>query len=179
MKRNVFGAMIVAGGLALWTSVAGFADFTPATAKSAIATCAATVVLTDPATLPANAVTEGKALNAETTVGLAEITAEANSSIDELAAEKADEDGVKDARAANAQLTAMVDEACKAFANLKAEYAAAIAELKAGSTQPNVEQQDGNQAEVDKAEKPEVEKADKPEKAEKPEVRSPKREGTD
>jgi hypothetical protein len=176
MKRNVFGAMIVAGGLALWTSVAGFADFTPATAKAAIATCAATVVLTDPATLPAQAATEAKALNAETTVGLAEITAEANSSIDELAAEKADEDGAKDARAINAQLTEIVDETCQSIANLKAEYAAAIAELKAGSTQPNVEKQDGNQQEVDKADKPEVEHADK---AEKPEVRSTSREGND
>ena len=176
MNRNVFGAMIVAGALALWTSVAGFADFTPATAKAAIATCAATVVLTDPATLPAQAATEAKALNAETTVGLAEITAEANSSIDELAAEKADEDGAKDARAINAQLTEIVDETCQSIANLKAEYAAAIAELKAGSTQPNVEKQDGNQQEVDKADKPEVEHADK---AEKPEVRSTSREGND
>ena len=173
MTRNVFGAMIVAGGLALWTSVAAFADFTPATAKAAIATCAATVVLTDPATLPAQAATEAKALNAETTVGLAEITAEANSSIDELAAEKVDEDGAKDARPINAQLTAVVDEACQSIANLKAEYAAAITELKAESTQPNVEKQDGNQQEVDQAEKPEVENA------EKPEVRSTSREGND
>jgi len=173
MTRNVFGAMIVAGGLALWTSVAGFADFTPATAKAAIATCAATVVLTDPATLPAQAATEATALNAETTVGLAEITAEANSSIDELAAENVDEDGAKDARAINAQLTAVVDEACQSIASLKAEYAAAITELKAESTQPNVEKQDGNQQEVDQAEKPEVENA------EKPEVRSTSREGND
>jgi len=172
MTRNVFGAMIVAGGLALWTSVAGFADFTPATAKAAIATCAATVVLTDPATLSAQAATEARALNAETTVGLAEITAEANSSIDELAAEKVDEDGAKDARAINAQLTAVVDEACQSIANLKSEYAAAITELKAESTQPNVEKQDGNQQEVDQAEKPEVEN-------EKPEVRSTSREGND
>jgi hypothetical protein len=66
--------------------------------------------------------------------------------------------------------------ACNAIANLKAEYAAAIAELKAESTQPNVEKQDVNQPEVDKADKPEVEKADK---AEKPEVRSTSREGND
>ena len=176
MTRNVFAAMIVAGGLALWTGGAGFADFTPATAKAAIATCAATVVLTDPATLPAQAATEGKALNAEATVGLAEITAEANSSIDELAAEKADDDGAKDARAINVQLTAIVDEVCQSIANLKADYAAAIGELKAGSTPPKVEKQDGNQQEVDQAEKPEVEHANK---AEKPEVRSTSREGND
>src|SRR5438445_11087645 len=113
MKRNVFGALIVAGGLALWTSVAGLADFTPATAKAAIATCAATVVLTDPATLTGEGAPEAKALNAETTVGLAEITAEANDSIDELAAEKADEDTAKDVRGVNAQSTAIVDEACQ------------------------------------------------------------------
>src|ERR1700737_4098560 len=148
MKRNVFGALIVAGGLALWTSVAGFADFTPATARAAVATCAATVVLTDPATLTGDARTGAKALNAETTVGLAEITAEANSSIDELVAEKVDEDGAKDARAVNAQLTAVVDEACKAIANLKAEYAAAIAELKAPSTQPEGKRTEGENHDV-------------------------------
>jgi len=168
MKRNAFGAMIVAGGLALWTSVAGFADFTPATAREAVATCAATVVLTDPATLTGEAATEAKALNAETTVGLAEITAEANSSIDELAAEKADEDGAKDAKAVNAQLTAIVDEACKAIASLKAEYAAAIAELTAPSTQPEVKQtevdnHDVEKQDVEKPEKPEVNKPEKPE----------------
>jgi hypothetical protein len=163
MKRNVFGAMIVAGGLALWTSVAGFADFTPVSAKAAIATCAATVVLTDPATLSGAAATEAKALNAETTVGLAEITAEANSSIDELASEKADEDSAKDTRAVNAQLTAIVDEACKSIANLKAEYAAAIAELKAPSTEPEVKQTNVEKQDVEKPEKPEVKK---PEKAE-------------
>src|ERR1700704_3308826 len=106
MKRNVFGAMIVAGGLALWTSVAGFADFTPATAREAVATCAATVVLTDPATLTGEAGTEAKAVNAP--------------------------------------LTTIVDEACKAIANLKVEYAAAIAELKAPSTQPEVKQTEGD-----------------------------------
>jgi hypothetical protein len=178
MKRNVFGAMIVAGGLALWTSVAGFADFTPVTAKAAIATCAATVVLTDPATLTGEAATEAKLLNAETTVGLAETTAEASDSIDELAAEKADEEGAKDARAVNAQLTAIVDETCKSIADLKAEYAAAIAELKAPSTQPEVKQ-----TEVDKqdVEKQDVEKQDKPEvvKPEKPEVQATTREGND
>jgi chorismate mutase len=173
MKRNVFGAMMVAGGLGLWTSVAGFADFTPATAKAAIATCAATVVLTDPATLTGEGAGEAKALNAETTVGLAEITAEANSSIDELAAEKADEDSAKDARGVSAQLTAIVDEACQSIVGLKAEYAAAIAELKAESTQPNVEKPEVDKPKVDKAEKPEAEKADKPE------VRSTSREGND
>jgi chorismate mutase len=172
MQRNVFGATIVAGGLALWTSVAGLADFTPVTAKAAIATCAATVVLTDPATLTSEAATEAKALNAETTVGLAEMTAEANSNIDELAAENADEDGAKDARAINAQLTAIVDEACPSIANLKAEYAAAIAELKAESTQPEVKQTDVEKQDV---EKQDVEKHD----AEKPEVRSTSREGND
>jgi hypothetical protein len=78
MKRNVFGAIIVAGGLALWTSVAGFADFTPATAKAAIATCAATVVLTDPAK-------DARAINAQ----LTEIVDETCQSIANLKAEYA------------------------------------------------------------------------------------------
>src|ERR1700694_2510076 len=51
MKRNVFGAIIVAGGLALWTSVAGFADFTPVSAKGARATRAASGGLTPPTAL--------------------------------------------------------------------------------------------------------------------------------
>jgi len=155
MKRNVFGALIVASGLAVLTSVAGFADYTPDTAKAAISACAATVVLTDPATLSGEAAAEAKQLNLETTVGLAEITAEANSSIDELVAETGDEDSSKDAVAVNAQLTAIVADACQAIANLKAEYTAAIAELKAESSK--VEPPDVEQPEIDKPEKPEVE----------------------
>jgi chorismate mutase len=40
--------------------------------------------------------------------------------------------------------------------NLIAEYTAAVAEIKAESTQPNVEKPEVEQPEVDKAEKPEV-----------------------
>jgi hypothetical protein len=178
MNRNVFGAMIVAGGLALWTSVAGFADFTPATAKAAIATCASAVVLTDPTGLTPQAATEAAAVKAEATVGLAEITAEANSNVDEAVAESTDEGAAKDAAALNAQLTEIVADACKAFANLKAEYDAAIAELKAESTTPEVKQPEVDKQDVEKPEKPEVdkEKADKPEK---PQVHSTTREGND
>ena len=159
MKRNVFGAVIVAGGLALFTSVAGFADNpTAATAKTAISDCAKTVVLTDPATLTGEAATEAKALNAETTAGLAEITAEANSSIDEAVAETDDEDGPKNTNALNAELTEIVADACQAIAGLKAEYAAAIAELKT----PEVKQQEVEKQDVEKqdVEKPETEKRD-------------------
>ena len=177
MKRNVFGALIVAGGLALATSVAGFAALTPDAAKTAISDCAKTVVLTDPATLTGGAATEAKALNAETTAGLAEITAEANSSIDEAVAE-ANEDGAKGAQTLDAELTAIVAEACKTIADLKAEYAAAIAELKAESTTPEVKQSDVDKQDV---EKQDVEKPEKPEvnKPEKPEVHSAKPEGKD
>jgi hypothetical protein len=161
MKRNVFGAMIVAGGLALYTSVAGFAGtMTAGEAKTAISDCAKTVVLTDPATLTGDAKNEATALNAETTAALAEITAEANNNIDEAAAETTDEDGAKDAAALSAQLTEIVADACKAIANLKAEYAAAIAELKAEPAQvkqPEVEKQDVEKKDV---EKPETEKRD-------------------
>jgi hypothetical protein len=48
-----------------------------------------------------------------------------------------------------------------------------VAELKAESTQPNVEKPEVDKPKGDKAEKPEVEKADKPE------VRSTSREGND
>ena len=166
MKRNVFGAAIVAGGLALYTSVTGFAgNLTADSAKTAVSDCAKTVVLTDPATLTGDARTEATALNAETTAALAEITAEANSNIDEAVAETTDEDGAKDAAALNAQLTEIVADACKAVASLKAEYAAAIAELRAGT--PEVKQQDVEKQDVEKkdvetkdVEKPETEKGD-------------------
>ena len=161
MKRNVLGAAIVAGGLALSTSVAGFAgNLTPASAKTAVSDCAKTVTVTDPASLSGEARTEATALNAETTAALAEITAEANSNIDEAVAESTDEDGAKDAPALNAQLTEVVADACKTIASLKAEYAAAIAELKAGAAEvkpPDVETQD---VEKKDAEKPETEKGD-------------------
>jgi hypothetical protein len=183
MKRNVFGAMIVAGGLALATSVVGFAGLTPDTAKAAVSQCASAVVLTDPTGLTGEAATEAKALKAETTAGLAEVTAEANSSIDEAVAENADENGAKDAAALEAQLTAIVADACKAIANLKAEYDATIAELKAESTTPEVKQPDVEKQVVEKqdVEKPDIEKPEKPEvkKPEKPEVHSTSREGND
>ena len=161
MKRNVLGAAIVAGGLALSTSVAGFAgNLTPASAKTVVSDCAKTVTVTDPASLSGEARTEATALNAETTAALAEITAEANSNIDEAVAESTDEDGAKDAAALNAQLTEVVADACKAIASLKAEYAAAMAELTAGAAeveQPEVDKQDVEQQDV---EKPETDKRD-------------------
>jgi|SRR5438128_3216580 len=154
MKRNVFGAAIVAGGLVLYTGVAGFAgNPTPATAMSAVSDCAKTVVLADLTPLSGEARTEATALNAETTAALAEITAEANSNVDEAVGESTDEDGAKDAAALNAQLTEVVADACKAIASLKAEYAAAMAELTAGAAeveQPEVDTQDVEKPETDK-----------------------------
>lgn len=168
MKRNVFGALIVAGGLALWTSVAGFADFTPASAKAAIATCASAVVLTDPTGLTGDAAAEAKALKAETTAGIAEVVAEANSSIEEAVAENAQGDAAQDAAELTAELTEIVKDACQAIVNLKAEYDAAIVELKAESTTPEVDEADVEKQDVEKPEKPEQ-----------PEVRSTTSEGND
>ena len=174
MKRNVFGAMIVAGGLALWTSVAGFADYsTGPTAKAAVSKCASDTALqlTVPTTLKGDAASEATALKAETLAGIAEVVGEANGNIDEAVAEATDEDGAKDAAALTAELTAIVDEACKAIANLKAEFVKGIAELVAEST--NVEQPEVDKPDVDKPEK-----AETPD-VEKPEVRSTAREGND
>jgi hypothetical protein len=173
MKRNVFGALIVAGGLVLATSVAGFAGLTPATAKIAVSTCANAVVLTDATGLTGEAATEAVAIKAETSAAIAEVTAEANSNIDE--AEATDEDGAKGAATLDAQLTAIVAEACKSFANLKAEYDAAIVELKAESTTPEVDKPGVEKQDV---EKKDVEKKDV-EKPEKPEVHSTTHEGND
>src|SRR6267143_4206292 len=94
MKRNVFGALFVAGGLALWTSVASFANDTTPTAApdAAIAACAATFVPTDPSTFTGEAKTAVTELNVETSATLSEIVSEANSAIAELTAEADEED---------------------------------------------------------------------------------------
>jgi len=159
MNRNVFGATIVAGGLALFTSVAGFADYsTAAAAQAAVKACAdqAKTALTVPTTLKNEALSEANALKAETIAGIDEVVSEANSAIKEAGA--TDEDGAKDAAALSVELTAIVDESCKAIANLKAEFDKGIAELVAEST--NVEQPEVNTPEVDKAEKPETDNRD-------------------
>jgi hypothetical protein len=183
MKRNVFGAMIVAGGLALATSISGFADNTTGTAaKAAIGTCAsnATAALTIPGTLTGDAASEAHALQAETAAGIAEVVSEANNSIDEVVAETNDEDsGPRDAAALSAELNAIVDESCKAIANVKAEFDKAIVELKAPEVaQPEVDKQDVEKQDV---EKKDVEKPEKPEvqKPEKPDVHQTTREGND
>jgi hypothetical protein len=157
MKRNVFGALFVAGGLALWTSVASFANDTTPTAApdAAIALCAEKLVLTDPSTLTGEAKTEATELNVETSAALSEIVSEANNAIAELKAD-ADEEDANNAVALDAKVNAIETAACNAIAALKAEYDAAILELKAESTQPNVEKPEVDQPEVDKAEKPEV-----------------------
>lgn len=182
MKRNVFGAVIVAGGLVLATSVAGFAsktqgDFNAAAdaAKTAVSECANHPALTDPAGLGLTGAkaTEAAALKAEAVAGIAELVAEANSSIDEAVAEIADEDGAKDTSGLNAQLTRIVTSACKEIASLKAEYETALKELQAESTTPEVDKQDVEKQDVEKPEKPDVEKP------EKPEVRSTTSEGND
>src|SRR5260370_37346444 len=96
MKRNVFGALFVAGGLALWTSVASFANDTTPTAApdAAIAACAATFVPTDPSTFTGEAKTAGTQLNVETSAALSEIVTEANGAIAERTAET-DEEGAR------------------------------------------------------------------------------------
>jgi hypothetical protein len=144
MKRNVFGAAIVAGGLALFTSVAGFAvDYTtgPA-AEAAVKACAdqAKLGLTVP-TLTGEALGEANALKAETTTAIDEVVAEANSNIKEAVAEAADEDGAN-AADLTAELNAIVDESCKAIDNLKKAFDKALAEIVAEST--NVEQPEAN-----------------------------------
>ncbi|HEV2014137.1 MAG TPA: hypothetical protein VGR77_09680 [Candidatus Dormibacteraeota bacterium] len=169
MNRKLFGALLVAGGLALSTSVTGLAqDYTPQSAKDAISACALTLKLTSLTTLTGAVATDATLINLETTVGLGEITSEANRNIDELASGHADEDGTKDARAVNAQLSAIVTGACQAITKLQAEYAAAIAELKAESTQPEQQVVQKQPAKPD-VEKPDVEKPE----TEKPETEKP------
>ena len=169
MKRNVFGALIVAGGLVLATSVASLAstktqgDFSAAAAaaKAAVSDCAKNPALTDPAGLglTGEAATEAAELKAETLAGIGEIVTEANSNIDEAVAEATDEDGANNAADVTAELNAIRDEACKAIAALKAEYESALKELKAESTTPEVETADVEKQDVEKPEQPEVRSA--------------------
>jgi len=174
MKRKVFGVLLVAGGLALWTSVASFADDTSPTATpdAAIAACAANFAVTDPASLTGEAKAAVTELNVESSAGLSEIVSEANSAIAELKANTDEEDGNNPVALA-ARVTAIETATCAAISNLIAEYTAAVSEIKAESTQPNVDKPEVDKPEVDKAEKPEVEKADEPE------VRSTSHEGND
>jgi len=174
MKRNVFGGLLVAGGLALWTSVASFAsDTTPtATPDAAIAACAANFSVTDPASLTGDAKGAVTELNVETSASLSEIVGEANSAIAELKANTDEEDGNNPVALA-ASVTAIETAACAAISNLIAEYSAAVTEIKAESTQPSVDKPEVDKPEADQAEKPEVENADQPE------VHSTSREGND
>ena len=160
MKRNLFGATIVAGGLALFTSVGGFAvDYTtgPA-AEAAVQACAdkAILALVVPASLKGDALDEANALQRETSLAIREVVADANGNIKDAVAEAKDEDGETNAADLNAELNAIVDQACnKAIVNLTQQFDKGIAELVAESTQ--VEQPEANNADV---EKPETEKRD-------------------
>ena len=157
MKRNAFGALLVAGGLALWTSVASFANDTTTTAApdAAIAACAAKFVATDPATLTGEAKDAATELNVETSGALSEIVSEANSAIAELSAET-DEEDANNTVALDVKVKAIEAAACTAINSLIAEYAAAIAELKTDSTQPNVDKPEVDMPEVETADKPEL-----------------------
>ena len=176
MKRNRIGGLIVAGGLTLASSLSGFADYSPASAKAAIDTCATPLALTNPATLTGEASKELLRLNQAATLGMAEITSESKALIDRAAAEAAEEataeatseHGDHNASLLTTQLSAIVTRACAAVNDLKADYAAALAELKAEANQPaagdNQQQQvkqvvNSNQENED-ADKSEVEKQD-------------------
>jgi hypothetical protein len=161
MKRNLLGAIAVASGLTLWSTVGSLAqDLTPAQAKDAVSNCAKTLTLTPETGFTGEAAAIVAETNAEATLGLAEITAEANQSIDEVATENDEEDSAKSAQTLSTQLNAIVSQACQAIANLQAEYNAAIAEIKAEVAQP--EQPKADQPETEKAdvEKPESEPSD-------------------
>ena len=140
MKRNVFGAFIVAGGLTLWTSVASLADDTTPTATpdAAIAACAAKFAVTATSSLTGEAKAEVTELNVETSSALSEIVSEANSAIAELKTNTDEEDGNNPVALA-ARVTAIETATCATITNLTAEYTAAVAEIKAESTQPNVD----------------------------------------
>ncbi len=150
MKRNLFGAIVVAGGLTLWATVGSFAqDLTPAQAKDAVSKCAQTLTLTPTSGFSGEAAANVAETNLETTLAAAEITAEANQSIDEVATENDEEDSASSAQTLNARLNAIVAEAC---VNLQAEYNAAIAEIKAEVAESKVDQPEQEKADVEQPE---------------------------
>jgi len=155
MKRNLFGAIVVASGLTLWSAVGSLAaDLTPAQAKDAVSNCAKTLTLTPTSGFTGEAAANVAETNAEATLALGEITGEANQSIDEAATENDDEDTAKSAQTLSAELNAIVTEACQAITNLQIEYNAAIAEIRAEaaqSEQPKVES-DNHDSERDQPE---------------------------
>jgi hypothetical protein len=161
MKRNLFGAIVVAGVLSMWSAAGSFAaDLTPAQAKDAVSNCAKTLQLTSVSGFTGEAAANVAETNADATMGVAEITAEANQSIDEAATENDDEDTATSAATLSAELNAIVTEACQSITALQAEYNAAIAEIRAESTEPTVNPPKPEKTDVEKqdTEKQDVEK---------------------
>jgi len=163
MKR-IFGALLVAGGLTLSTSVASFAQTSPTDmAKQAITAC--TPTLTTASGLTANAAIEALFANAEAANAIAETVGEANFKVDELAAASTDPASL------SAELTALVTETCQDLAAIQSEYNATIAALQTPATvTPAVTtEQDKTEVQTPEQDKPEVQKPEQ----EKPEVQKP------
>jgi|GEM_PF-6437697 len=165
MKR-IFGALLVAGGLTLSTSVASFAQTSPTdTARQAITAC--TPTLTTPAGLTANAAIEALFANAEAVNAIAETVGEANFKIDELAAASTDPASL------SAELTALVTETCQDLAAIQGEYNATVAALQTPAVV--TPEQDKPEVQKPEQEKPEVVMPEQ----EKPEVVMPEQEKPD
>ena len=187
MKRNVFGAFAIAGGLALWATIGAAAQGTATAATfDPSKDCTPDQQLKLETSLGVNS-TEATAqlteLNAEATLGQAAIVASANAALAELTAENADEASDEDATSTltlDAKTLAIKAAACQSIAELAAEYNATFAELKAELTQPEptVNQPKPEKDDVEKdSERHETER-DQPEQRQ-TQLRSTEREGND
>ena len=143
MKRNVFGAFAIAGGLALWATVGAAAQTTTTAATFDPSTCPAADQLTLQQSLTGTNSPEATAqlteLNADATLAKAEIVADANGALAELASGNDDEADSEDGLSTltlDARIMAIKAAACQALGALVSEYNEAIAELKAEFTQP-------------------------------------------
>ena len=174
MKRNLFGAIAMAGGMTLLTSVGSFAqDYTPQSAKDALTSC--TPSLTAPVGFTGSAAGEATASFNASTAAITSTVLDANAQFTELtapAADNADSGTVE----LSQELSTIVSETCQELAGIAAEYATGLAELKAEATaQPEQEQPEVQKPEQ---EKPEVQKPEQ-EKTDKPEVQKPEKDQSD
>lgn len=160
MKRNLIGALIIAGGLTLSTSVTSFAQTAPFSTdafKAQLQACSLPALASPPANLTGEVAREATSAYTEASTTMTQLVGKANFKIDEIAAEATDEeDGAATATAdLTAELTAFVTETCQALAEIRSEYNATIAELVSEAITP---ENDQNQVDKQDQEKPKVKK---------------------
>ncbi|HET9847614.1 MAG TPA: hypothetical protein VFR68_03560 [Candidatus Dormibacteraeota bacterium] len=189
MKRNVFGGFAIAGGLALWATVGAAAQGTTTAATFDPSTCPAADQLSLQPSLTGINSPEATAqlteLNADATLGKAEIVADTNAALAELSSGNDDEANSEDGLSTltiDAKIMTIKAAGCQALGALVAEYNQAVAELKAEFTQPEPtvqpEPENHKKADVDKDNERQDTERDQPEQSQTT-ISSTSREGND